>query len=146
MQNIILNNIIQETINKYLGQNLIKENAQDRRINNLIKQYYPESDFEKIRSIRANILNLIPNARARKGKWLYKVIEWFLNNKIPHEEYKRFNNYLGYLHNNIDTEQIYNNTWDNLTFNDIKQHYDELFPSSGKTINKIESYEFYLLP
>lgn len=88
----IINECVDRCLRKYLKEQTnrvsLNENAQDRRVNNLIKQYYPTADFDEIRNIRANFLNLIPNARARNEKWLCKVLKWFLDGQINPKDYK----------------------------------------------------------
>ena len=128
----IINECVDICLRKFLKEQTnrasLNENAQDRRVNNLIKQYYPTADFDEIRNIRANFLNLIPNARARNEKWLCKVLKWFLDGQIHPKDYKKLNNYLGWLHKNIDPEEDYNGDWEIYSYNCLMRHIDRLFP------------------
>ena len=138
----IINKCVDRCLRKYLKEQTnivsLNENAQDRRVNNLIKQYYPTADFDEIRNIRANFLNLIPNARARNEKWLCKVLKWFLDGQINPKDYKKLNNYLGWLHKNIDPEEDYNGDWERYPYNCLMQHIDWLFsPKETPALNQI---------
>jgi hypothetical protein len=123
-----------EIINEQIELN---ENSNDRRINKLIKTYYPNSNFEEIRNIRADFLKKIPNARARDEKWLYAVLRWYLNGNIPKNEINRLNKFLGWLHKNkfYANDAIEISDWSLFRFEDIKYAYDKLFLNTNN-INK----------
>ena len=123
-----------EIINEQIELN---ENSNDRRINKLIKTYYPNSNFEEIRNIRADFLKKIPNARARDEKWLYAVLRWYLNGNIPKNEINRLNKFLGWLHKNkfYANDAIETSDWSLFRFEDIKYAYDKLFLNTNN-INK----------
>lgn len=129
----LINECVDKCLRKYLKEQTnrvsLNENAQDRRVNNLIKQYYPTANFDEIRNIRAYFLNLMPNARARNEKWLCKVLKWFLDGQIHSKDYKKLNNYLGWLHKNIDPEEDYNGDWGTCSYNCLMRHINWLFPS-----------------
>lgn len=116
--------IVDGCLRKYLN-----ENTNDRKVNKLLKDYYHTDDFTKIREYRANFLNIIPNARSRNEKWLYRVLQWYLDGDIPREEIKRLDKFLGWLNNHeCENEDVNNSDWRNLPFLWIKQVYDRLFP------------------
>lgn len=118
---------IDENIKESL--NIILENSHERKINSLIKSYFPNLEFNDIRKVRANFLNIMPNARSRNEKWLYTVLKWYLDGDLPKNECKRLNNFLGWLHNNqCDDLEINNSDWSNLPFLWVKQTYDKVLP------------------
>lgn len=124
--------IVNRCPRKYLNEDTkiaLNENANDRKVNKLLKDYYHTDDFTKIREYRANFLNIIPNARSRNEKWLYRVLQWYLDGDIPREEIKRLDKFLGWLNNHeCENEDVNNSDWRNLPFLWIKQVYDRLFP------------------
>lgn len=128
-----LHRIVDRCLRKYLNENAkitLNENANDRKVNKLLGDYYHTDDFNKIREYRANFLNIIPNARSRNEKWLYRVLQWYLNGDIPREEIKRLDKFLGWLNNHrCDNKDINDSDWHFLPFLWIKQAYDRIFPS-----------------
>ena len=122
---------------------LLVENSIDRKVNKSIAYYARVSDFNEIRKIRATILNHIPNGRVRGGKWLPRIVSWFLLGTMPQSEYKRLNKFLGWLRDNKYPNSDINDTdWHNLPFSYIKEAYDDLLdngqeqPSDVAKINK----------
>ena len=128
---------LRRIVNKILCENIeLNENTNDRKVNKLLKDYYHTDDFTKIREYRANFLNLMPNARSRNEKWLYRVLQWYLNGDIPKEEIKRLDKFLGWLNNNrYDNKDINDSDWHSIPFLWIKQAYDRMFPSRGNVLN-----------
>lgn len=124
--------IVEGCLRKYLNENTrisLNENTIDRKVNKLLKDYYHTDDFTKIRGYRANFLNIIPNARSRNEKWLYRVLQWYLNGDIPKEEIKRLDKFLGWLNNHrCGNKFIDDSDWHFLPFSWIRRAYDRIFP------------------
>lgn len=146
----ILGKIITEAINDFLRREVennlkarktLNENSIDRRINKLIKDHFNLTNFNEIRKIRANFLNLIPNARAKNEKWLCTVLQWYLNGDIPPKENKKLDRFLGWLHRNpYPNKEINESDWSSLPFSQIKQSYDKLFNSDSSSAEKENVY------
>ena len=156
----LLNKIISEELTRLLtprNRTALNENKTDRQVNNIIKEYSPTSSFDEIRQIRALFLNQIPNARSRNQKWICTVLRWWFMGKIPEKEKKKLDKFLGWLNDHDYPDPQVNNTdWSHLTFQDIRQAYQEMFPElkpkeggdrrkvkhiNGFTIRRIDSDE-----
>jgi hypothetical protein len=135
--------------------NIISENSTDRRVNSIIKKYSGVDDFNEIRTIRSNILKLIPNARAKNDMYLGAVAMWYLTGSLNdvNDRFK-LNYILGKLHQgaSFGYGKILNEQdFGMVPFNTMKQIMDELIPSeetensykSGKKIQKVGNYTIY---
>ena len=119
--------ITENQLNK-LKKSFLNENSLDRKVNKLIGLVYCTDDFDKIRRKRADFLNNFPNARARNGKWLYRVMEWYYNDDIDYYDHSYLNKFLGWLQKNQYPDNIINDSdWSTLSFDDIKKAYSQLF-------------------
>lgn len=134
MNNLLKEEIVSRCVTHFFKKQL-NENTNDRRVNKLISLYYPDADFNKIRQIRADFLNYIPNARSRNEKWLYTVLKWYLDGDIPKEEVKRLDRFLGWLNSNeLNDDEINNGDWHDLPFMWVKQTYDKIFPPKENNV------------
>ena len=134
---------------------IISENSTDRRVNSIIKKYSGVDDFNEIRTIRSNILKLIPNARAKNDMYLGAVAMWYLTGSLNDASDRfKLNYILGKLHQgaSFGYGKILNEQdFGMVPFNTMKQIMDELIPSeetensykSGKKIQKVGNYTIY---
>ena len=136
-------------------RHLLTENSIDRRVNKIISQLAHTEDFQEIRNIRSKILKIIPNARARNGKYLAAVASYYLNGDLADAEDRfRLNKLLLLLHN--DSQFGWNTVladpdFNGVGFDSIKKLMDWLIPTkktydsfeSGDKIQKVGNYTIY---
>lgn len=116
-------------------KNVILENSTDRRVNKVISQLANTNDFQEIRDIRAKILKVIPNARAKNDKYLAAVATYYLKGELNNQEDRfKLNKLLLELHkDNIHTFDniLLANDFDGASFDKLKSIIDLLIPSKS---------------
>ena len=119
---------------------LVLENSTDRRVNAIIAKYANVDDFQEIRNIRAKILKLIPNARAKNDMYLGAVAMFYLNGCLEDNEYRYKLNYLlGKLHSGhsfgyqgfLGSKDFGMTSFDEIHWNLIRNILDKCIPSEG---------------
>ena len=136
-------------------RHLLTENSIDRRVNKIISQLAHTEDFQEIRNIRSKILKIIPNARAKGGKYLAAVAYYYLNGDLADAEDRfRLNKLLLLLHN--DSQIGFNDVlgatdFNGIGFDKLSEIMDWFVPTqktydsfeSGDKIQKVGKYTIY---
>lgn len=106
------------------SNSVLLENSKDRKVNKLISDNFGTTDFEEIRRIRTKLLRKIPNARARKERWLYQILSYIIDGDIPPTQYNTFNDFLHWLNEHqADDPNIEAENFNGVPFEYVQEYY-----------------------